>query len=119
MRMRFFRVLDPLSRLLPALLLAFALCWQAGIVRAHVHEAPNWSTAAHAQHPSKQQDDDQDCPLCAEAATAAAYLASAAPVLTPPLPAPLWREALSADPAPRVLRSHAWRSRAPPTLRTA
>jgi hypothetical protein len=117
--MRLFRVLPLLTRLLPALLLAFALCWQAGIIRAHVHDAPAWSAASHAHHAPKQNDDDQDCPLCAEAATASAYLASAAPALTPPLPAPAWRQALAADPAPRLLRSHAWRSRAPPELRTA
>lgn len=117
--MRLFRVPGPLLRLLPALLLAFALCWQAGIVRAHVHEAPRWSAQAHAGHAPKQHDEDQDCPFCAEAATAAAYLASVPPTLRPPLPAFEWREALAADPAPRSLRSHGWRSRAPPALRTA
>lgn len=117
--MRLFRVSGFRFRLLPALLLAFALCWQAGIVRAHAHEAPRWSAAAHAGHAPKQHDEDEDCPLCAEAATAAAYLASVPPALRPPLPASEWREALTADPAPCPLRSHGWRSRAPPLLHIA
>ncbi|WP_232318684.1 DUF2946 family protein [Sphingomonas sp. TDK1] len=106
-----------LIRLLPALLLAFALCWQAGIVRAHVHESAGWRTLAGAHHAPKQNDDDQDCPLCDEVAAAGAYLASAPPALVLPSPAAEWREALAADPAPRPLRSHDWRSRAPPALR--
>ncbi|WP_333572751.1 hypothetical protein [Sphingomonas sp.] len=117
--MRLFRVPDLLARLLPALLLAFALCWQAGIVRAHVHAAPSWSVATHAHHAPKQNDDDPDCPLCDEGATAAAYLAPLPPAFSPPLPAIQWRAREAADPAQRLLRSHAWHSRAPPALRTA
>lgn len=117
--MRAFRTLGFLIRLLPALLLAFALCWQAGIVRAHVHETAAWSTTPHAHHAPKRSGDDQDCPLCAEGATAGAYLAAAGPALAQPLPPATWHQPLAADPAARLLRSHAWRSRAPPALRTA
>ncbi|WP_066723319.1 hypothetical protein [Sphingomonas pituitosa] len=117
--MRLFRVPDLLVRLLPALLLTFALCWQAGIVRAHVHAAPGWSVATQAHHAPRQNDDDPACPLCDEGATAAAYLASLPPALSPPAPAMEWRAVAAAAPAHRLLRSHAWRSRAPPALRTA
>ncbi|WP_010544694.1 DUF2946 family protein [Sphingomonas elodea] len=117
--MRSFRVPGLLVRLLPGLLLAFALCWQAGIVRAHAHDTPGWVKATHAHHAPKPNDDDQDCPFCGELATAAAYLASSPPTLSPPQPATEWRESPAGDPAPRALRSHAWRSRAPPALRTA
>lgn len=117
--MRLFRVPDLLVRLMPALLLAFALCWQAGVVRGHVHVAPSWSAASHAHHAPKQNDEDADCPLCDEVAMAAAYLASLPPALSPPLPTAEWHGAAAAVPAQRLLRSHAWRSRAPPALRTA
>lgn len=117
--MRGSRLLPALVRLLPALLLAFALCWQAGIVRAHVHETAGWSATPHAHHAPKRGGDDADCPLCAEVATAGAYLAAAGPALTLPTPPAAWRQSLASDPAARLLRSHAWRSRAPPALRTA
>jgi hypothetical protein len=115
--MRVFRIPGLFIRLLPALLLAFALCWQAGIVRAHVHPGQGWTAATHASHHApKQSDDDEDCPLCDEVASASAYLASAPPTVAPPLPAGEWHAPLAADPAPRFVRSHAWRSRAPPKL---
>ncbi|GAA0748306.1 hypothetical protein CA233_20735 [Sphingomonas sp. ABOLD] len=114
--MRVFRIPGLFVRLLPALLLAFALCWQAGIVRAHVHPAQGWAATPHAHHAPKQNDDDEDCPLCDEVASAAAYLAATPPTVVPPLPARAWHAALAADPAPRLVRSHAWRSRAPPEL---
>lgn len=117
--MRRLRISDLLVRLLPALLLAFALCWQAGIVRAHVHGLPSWTAAAHAHHTPKQNDEDPDCPLCDEGAAAAAYLASVPPAFTAPLPPGTWRATAATDPAQRILRSHAWRSRAPPALRSA
>ncbi|WP_175488132.1 hypothetical protein [Sphingomonas sp. NFR04] len=118
MRMRVFRIPGLFVRLLPALLLAFALCWQAGIVRAHVHPGQGWAATTHASHHApRQSDDDEDCPLCDEVASASAYLASVPPTVAPPLPAAEWHAALAADPAPRLVRSHAWRSRAPPELR--
>lgn len=117
--MRFSRTLRSLVRLLPALLLAFALCWQAGIVRAHVHETVGWNAAPHAHHAPKRGGDDQDCPLCAEVATAGAYLAASGPAFALPVPAAAWHQPLTATPAARLLRSHDWRSRAPPALRTA
>ncbi|WP_084581969.1 hypothetical protein [Sphingomonas azotifigens] len=117
--MRCFRVPGLLVRLLPALLLAFALCWQAGIVRAHVHDPAGWSATPHASHAPKHSGDDQDCPLCAEGAMAGAYLAAAGPALALPAPAIAWHQPLVADPAAHLRRSHAWRSRAPPALRTA
>lgn len=116
--MRMFRIPGLLVRLLPALLLAFGLCWQAGIVRAHVHARQGWAATTHASHHAPRPSDDvEDCPLCDEIASASAYLASAPPGVAPPLPAPQWRAALCSDPAPRVVRSHDWRSRAPPELR--
>lgn len=117
--MRASRTLYALVRLLPALLLAFALCWQAGIVRAHVHETAGWSATPQAHHAPKRSGDDQDCPLCAEMATAGAYLAASGPAFALPTPAVAWHQPLGAAPAARLLRSHAWRSRAPPALRTA
>ncbi|PVX29506.1 hypothetical protein [Sphingomonas pokkalii] len=119
--MRLFRVIDPVSRLVAALFLVFALCWQAGIVRAHIHEVPGFAAASavhRANHPSRSGDEGQDCPVCAEEAAAGVYLAAAPPVLAAPIEAPIWRAAIVADPAPRLLRSHDWRSRAPPILRT-
>lgn len=116
--MRCFRVLDPLFRLVPVLLLAFALCWQAGIVRTHVHGGPVWKTA-RAHHAPLQRDSALDCPICAEAGTAAAYLGADAPVFPAPLARTPWREAVAVDPLPHPLRAHDWRSRAPPALRAA
>jgi hypothetical protein len=117
--MRFFRITGLLSRLLPALLLAFALCWQAGIVRAHVHDTAGWSVPPHAHHAPGHGGDDQDCPLCADVATASAYLASSGPALALPAPMRRWHQPTSVDTAAHPQRSHAWRSRAPPVLRTA
>jgi hypothetical protein len=120
--MRLFRVTDPLSRLAAALFLVFALCWQAGVVRAHVHEASSFAAvfAEHRAHPpSRSGDAGQDCPICAEETAAGVYLAAAPPVLAAPAPAIRWQAAIVADPAIRLRRSHDWRSRAPPILRTA
>jgi len=108
--------------MLLAVLLAFS--WQSFITQTHRHFAPAATAAAlgkagiAARQPGRQlpSDTPASCPICSE-------IAHAGPIMLPApveVIAPAAASFHAADTRPLTLallqRSHAWRSRAPPSL---
>lgn len=102
-----------------ALLLVLALWWQGCVVAAHSHQPPR---ATHGSDIQRAPTDDQrppvapdSCPLCQEIATAGAYLPAASVDVAVPAPHIGWYVVAALWHALPRQRSHAWRSRGPPT----
>jgi len=110
-----------------ALLLAVtvSLSWQSLLSQTHQHPASTFAPIAakllgdkaSANHPDgKSTDQPADCPICRQIAQAGHYLSPAPVSFSPPIVAPL---AVAVVPTPSIVlarRSHAWQSRAPPSL---
>ena len=105
------------ARSVLAIFLLFCLLVQGTIVQSHVHLArPAAAAAANRQASvaSDKADPAIDCRLCQVAAMAGAYVLPATVVLPPP-PAPFsWVAPLATREFGLIVRSHDWRSRAPP-----
>lgn len=107
------------------LLLMLATIWQSCLLGTHSHAGqPRLSATASQQQqvgkapsPVRRLPLPADhCPLCQEAASAGVYLPVLPAVLAAPFPLAAWHaQSDSRRPVDRQ-RSHAWRSRAPPTL---
>jgi hypothetical protein len=67
-----------------------------------------------APHRTPPADTDQHCPICAETADAADYIAPAPTVLAAPGSEAAWHIAGSCPAGVWHCHSHGWRSRAPP-----
>ncbi|MGU3391206.1 DUF2946 family protein [Sphingomonas sp. M1A8_2b] len=101
----------------------FAILVQGLVVQAHTHVHRNMAPIVHAAgaqaftgaaDDGSTQQDETDCPLCWELAHADAFLLPEDPVFLPPATSKIWLAALLQSVSVRNVRSHAWRSRAPP-----
>lgn len=101
----------------------FAILVQGLVVQAHTHVHRNTAPIVHAAgaqavagaaDDGSTQQDESDCPLCWELAHADAFLLPEGTVFLPPATSKVWLAALLQSVSVRNVRSHAWRSRAPP-----
>lgn len=101
----------------------FAILVQGLVVQAHTHvhrtmapivHAAGAQAVAGAADDGSTQQDEADCPFCWEMAHADAFLLPEDPVFLAPETSKIWLAALLQSVSIRNLRSHAWRSRAPP-----
>ena len=106
----------------------FAILWQSFVVgaygHAHHHAAPavvaagvaadRGAAAASDDGPVRQ--DPADCPVCWEMAHDGVFLLPDIAAFHAPEPEIIWGDRALARYASRQGRSHAWRSRAPPSI---
>ena len=101
----------------------FAILVQGLVVQAHTHVHRNMAPIVHAAgaqavagaaDDGSTQQDESDCPLCWELAHAGAFLLPKDTVVLTPATSTIWLAALLQSVSVRNVRSHAWRSRAPP-----
>lgn len=108
-----------------ALVLAalFTFSLQSFVTQTHLHleavGAPGSTFVQtgddHRGHHDSSPDSQDDCPLCHAADQAGHYLLPTAFAFDAPLPAPLWRAPVALVGKADGQKSHAWRSRGPPT----
>jgi hypothetical protein len=111
-------------RLAIFLALIAALTWQSVLTQTHRHYTTRTTStlAMPAAQAIPQQRDDQppsplpdNCSACRQMAQAGQFVLPSVPTVDAPGPAPIWYvQSTTVDPGPAT-RSHAWRSRAPPT----
>ncbi len=101
----------------------FAILMQGLVVQAHTHVHRNMAPIVHAvgaqaiagaADDGSTQQDEADCPFCWELAHADTFLLPEDPVFLTPATSKIWLAALLQSVSVRNVRSHAWRSRAPP-----
>jgi hypothetical protein len=104
--------------LLTALLLA--LSWQSYVVGTHAHQPVASGPAGAILHRAPAQDRrapaaPDPCPICQQISIAAAYLPAPPVTVAAPALALVWYGATATLVHLPPQRSHAWRSRGPPT----
>ncbi len=107
------------------ILALFVFLCQSVVLQAHVHagstavSAPSAGVQVGVQERRSTSDQPADCPLCRELAQNGAYLSSGQITVSPSpdRAAPIAAASRLRSGSPS--RSHAWRSRAPPTLPNA
>lgn len=104
-----------------ALVALIALAWQSIAIQSHVHfDSGAMQAAVHGstrlQHRNAPADTPADCPICRQFAHAGHYLPPVAPTLATPAAFVAWIPIVLSAAWLGRRRSHAWRSRGPPSL---
>lgn len=115
------QVRGPWLAVLMAVLFAFSA--QSFVSQTHQHFGPDGlslgslaATSAEPQSPDRSAPQpDLPCAICRAVAHAGDYLLPAPVVLATPVARTDWVEVATRAVPSRVLRAHAWHSRAPPT----
>ena len=105
--------------------LLIALCWQSLVTQTHLHAGSNapasggaivWSVGENlTAGQTGPQDPPDNCPICHDVTQAGFYLLADAIVLAVPAVLLHWQAVPGSTAWSVRRRSHAWRSRGPPS----